>query len=100
MKFYGRKGSAFGQAYKDPERRHQSDFYDAMVRAGRKRERQAAKKECQAGIDDYEYFLLADWQDEEWYEELHYDGDDWDDDWDDEDEDNYQEDFGWYDECY
>lgn len=98
MKFYGRKGSAFGQAYKDPERRHQSDFYDAMVRAGRKRERQAAKKECQAGIDDYEYFLSDYW--------IWYDGDEYGYDFSYGEDDYTKEDYeqhdfeGWYDECY
>lgn len=81
MKFYGRKGSAFGQAYKRPDKKRQHDWYDSLVRAGRKRERQAAKKECLAGIDDYEYSILDYW--------LWYDGDDYD----------YEEEW-WYDECY
>lgn len=100
MKFYGRKSSLFGFAYHDPDKCRKSGAYDAMVRAGRKRERQAAKKECQEGIDEYEDSILAFWQDDEWYAEFHYDSDAWDDDFGDEDEDNYQEDFGWYDECY
>lgn len=47
MKFYGFKRSIFGMAYPTGQRR-QRDYYDALKRAGRKRERQAGQKEAQS----------------------------------------------------
>lgn len=46
MKLYGTKSSAFGMAYKDPNKDRQSNFYDALKRACKKRARQEGQKDA------------------------------------------------------
>lgn len=45
MKLYGFKSSIFGQAFRSTVKRRQVNAYDALHRAGKKRERQKGQKE-------------------------------------------------------
>lgn len=47
MKYYGFKTSRFGHAYPPENLGRKRQYYDALVRAGRKHARQAGKKEAQ-----------------------------------------------------
>lgn len=46
MEYYGRKSSQYGQAYRSESIDRKRPYYEALVRAGRKRARQEGKKQA------------------------------------------------------
>ncbi|QEG09113.1 hypothetical protein HWC29_gp073 [Aeromonas phage 4_4572] len=52
MKPYGHKGSIFGQAFRLENIDRKRPYYDALLRAGKKRARQEGKKQSKAIQED------------------------------------------------
>lgn len=51
MKYYGFKTSIFGKAFRSESFDRKRAFYDALVRAGRKRARQEGKKSASENVE-------------------------------------------------